>query len=41
MNRHMSKGIGKEEVEIGPLTANEKPAFAEQGMTEMRSTLAA
>lgn len=37
----MSKGLEKEEVEIGPVTANEKPAFAEQGMTEKRSTLAA
>ena len=30
----MSKGIEKEEVEIEPVTANEKPVFAEQGMTE-------
>lgn len=37
----MSKGIEKKEVEIGPVTANEKPAFAEQAMTEKRGTLAA
>lgn len=34
MNRQMSKGIEREEVEVGPVTTNEKPAFAEPGMTE-------
>lgn len=41
MNRQMSKGIEREEVEIGPATTNEKPAFAEQGTAEKRSALAA